>query len=100
VGDIDEQFFAYQEDSDYCTRAREKGWKVMYVPISRITHPGGQGGSKAQPWRRIYQWHRSYFLYYRKHFAKEHFFLFNWLFYILMFAKLGIALLANLFRPA
>jgi len=100
VGDFDEQFFAYQEDSDYCKRAREKGWKVMYVPISRITHHGGQGGSKAQPWRRIYQWHRSYFLYYRKHFAKEHFFLFNWLFYILMFAKLGIALLANLFRPA
>lgn len=100
VGDLDERFFAYQEDSDYCLRAREKGWKVMYVPISRIIHHGGQGGSMAQPWRSIYQWHRSYYLYYRKHFAKDHFFLFNWLFYLVTLAKLGMALLANLLRSA
>lgn len=98
VGDFDERFFAYQEDSDYCRRARQKGWKVMYVPISHIIHYGGEGGSKAQPIKSIYQWHRSYFLYYRKHFAKGHFFLFNWFYYLLMAAKLALALLINLFR--
>lgn len=98
VGDFDERFFAYQEDSDYCRRARQKGWKIMYVPISHIIHYGGEGGSKAQPIKSIYQWHRSYFLYYRKHFAKGHFFLFNWFYYLLMAAKLAMALLINLFR--
>lgn len=98
VGDFDERFFAYQEDSDYCRRARQKGWKIMYVPISHIIHYGGEGGSKAQPIKSIYQWHRSYFLYYRKHFAKGHFFLFNWFYYLLMAAKLALALLINLFR--
>jgi len=98
VGDFDEQFFAYQEDSDYCKRAREKGWKVMYVPISQITHYGGEGGSKAQPINSIVQWHLSYYRYYRKHFAKDHFFLFNWIYYLLMFAKLALSLLRNLFR--
>lgn len=98
VGDFDEQFFAYQEDSDYCKRAREKGWKVMYVPISRIIHYGGEGGSKAQPVNSIYQWHLSYFRYYCKHFAKDHFFLFNWAYYLLMVAKLALSLLRNLFR--
>lgn len=98
VGAFDEQFFAYQEDSDYCKRAREAGWRVMYVPISRIIHYGGKGGSGAQPWRSIYQWHRSYFLYYRKHFAGKNFFLFNWLYYLLMLLKLGSALITNLFR--
>jgi len=98
VGDFDEQFFAYQEDSDYCKRAREMGWKVMYVPISCITHFGGEGGSKAQPVNSIYQWHLSYYRYYRKHFAKDHFFLFNWFYYLLMIAKLGLSLLGNLFR--
>lgn len=98
VGDFDEQFFAYQEDSDYCKRARGQGWKVMFVPISRIIHYGGEGGSKAQPVNSIYQWHRSYFRYYRKHFAKDHFFLFNWFYYFLMAGKLTIALLWNLIR--
>ncbi|MDD2522902.1 MAG: glycosyltransferase family 2 protein [Anaerolineaceae bacterium] len=99
VGDFDEQFFAYQEDSDYCMRARQKGWRVMYVPISRIIHYGGEGGSKDQPVNSIVQWHRSYYLYYRKHFAKDRFFLFNWFFYLSMAGKLGIALLAHLFSP-
>ena len=98
VGDFDEQFFAYQEDSDFCMRVREKGWKVMYVPISSIIHYGGEGGSKSQPVNSIYQWHRSYFLYYRKHFAKKHSFLFNWLYYLMMAAKLGLALFRNLFK--
>ena len=99
VGAFDEQFFAYQEDSDYCLRARQAGWKVMYVPLAKIVHYGGQGGSSAQPVQSIYQWHRSYYLYYRKHFAKDYFFLFNWFYYLAMVLKLALALLLNLFKP-
>lgn len=98
VGDFDEQFFAYQEDSDYCKRAWQKGWKVMYVPLSSIIHYSGEGGSKAQPAKSIFEWHRSYYLYYRKYFAKDHFFLFNWFYYLLMVAKLLFALFKNLFK--
>jgi len=47
----------------------------------------------------IYQWHRSYYLYYRKHFAKDYFFLFNWFYYLAMVVKLSLALLVNLFKP-
>ncbi len=99
VGAFDEQFFAYQEDSDYCLRARQAGWKVMYAPLAKIVHYGGQGGSSAQPVQSIYQWHRSYYLYYRKHFAKDYFFLFNWFYYLAMVLKLALALLVNLFKP-
>ncbi len=98
VGPFDEQFFAYQEDSDYCLRARKAGWKVMYVPITRIVHYGGEGGSKAQPANSILEWHRSYYRYYRKHFAREYCFLFNGFFYLMMGAKLAGALLKNLLR--
>lgn len=98
VGGFDERFFAYQEDSDFCKSARDKGWKVMYVPTCSVVHYSGHGGSKVQPVRTIYEWHRSYFLLYRKHYAKEYFFLFNWLFYGAMTAKLGLALVKNTFR--
>jgi GT2 family glycosyltransferase len=98
IGYLDERFFAYQEDADYCLRARQAGWKVFYVPSARIIHYGGMGGSRVQPYRSIYEWHRSYYRYYRKNFAKDYFFLFNWLYYSAMLAKLGLALLGSFLR--
>ncbi len=98
IGFLDERFFAYQEDADYCFRTRQAGWQVYYVAAARVTHFGGQGGSRVQPYRSIYQWHRSYWLYYRKNLASDYFFLFNWFYYMAMLAKMGAALLANLLR--
>lgn len=98
IGYLDEQFFAYQEDADYCARARAAGWQVVYMPQAQITHYGGMGGSRVQPYRSIVEWHRSYYLYYRKHLAKDYFFLLNWLYYLAMAFKLGASLLVNLTR--
>ncbi len=98
IGYLDESFFAYQEDADFCFRARQAGWKVFYTPLAQITHFGGQSGSGHQPYRAIYHWHRSYLTYYRKHLAQETFFLVNWLMYAAMALKLGISLAANLLR--
>lgn len=100
IGYLDERFFAYQEDADYCFQARRAGWQVYYVPAARVTHFGGEGGSRVQPYRSIFAWHRSYWLYYRKNLAGDYFFLFNWVFYLAMLVKLALALLVNLFRPA
>lgn len=98
IGYLDERFFAYQEDADYCFRARQAGWKVYYFPQAQITHYGGLGGSRVHPYRSIYEWHRSYFLYYRKNLARDYFFIFNGLYYLMMLLKLGITLLLTLFR--
>ena len=98
IGYVDEQFFAYQDDADYCFQAQKAGWKIYYVPTARITHFGGQGGSRAQPYRSIYEWHRSYYLYYRKNLSADYFFLFNWLYYSIMLFKLMLALLTNALR--
>jgi hypothetical protein len=100
IGYLDERFFAYQEDADYCFQARQAGWQVYYVPEAQVTHFGGEGGSHVQPYRSIIAWHRSYWLYYRKNLASDYFFLFNWIYYLAMLVKLLLALLANLLRPA
>jgi GT2 family glycosyltransferase len=38
VGSFDERYFMYGEDVDWCWRARLKGYKVLYVPSSRVYH--------------------------------------------------------------
>jgi hypothetical protein len=98
IGYLDEDFFAYQEDTDFCWRAREAGWQVYFLPEAQITHYGGQGGSRVEPFRSIIEWHRSYWIYYRKHLAKDYLFLLNWLYYLLMLLKLGLSLLVNYLR--
>lgn len=98
IGGLDERFFAYQEDADYCARARAAGWQVVYMPKARIVHFGGLGGSRAQPYRGVWEWHRSYFLYYRKHLARDYFFAFNWVYYGLMGLKLLFSLMMTFIR--
>lgn len=98
IGYLDELFFAYQEDADFCFRARQAGWRIYYVPDAQIIHYGGQGGSKVEVYRSIYEWHRSYYLYYRKHLARDYFFLFNWLYYALMGIKLGLTIAVTMLR--
>jgi GT2 family glycosyltransferase len=98
IGYLDERFFAYQEDADFCFRARQAGWQIYYVPTAQIVHFGGYGGSRVQPYRSIYEWHKSYFLYYRKNLAKRYFFLFNWFYYLAMVFKLIVTLTINFIR--
>jgi len=98
IGYLDEQFFAYQEDAEFCFRARKAGWQIYYVPTAQLTHFGGLGGSRFVPYRGIYAWHRSYYLYYRKHLAREYFFMVNWLVYLGIGLKYLFAMLINALR--
>lgn len=91
IGYFDEQFFAYQEDSDYCLRAKERGWKVYYNPHSIVKHMGGMGGANSVPMKAIFEWHRSYYKYYFKHFADDYSMIFNIFYSIAMAGKLIFA---------
>ncbi|MFT5207819.1 MAG: GT2 family glycosyltransferase [Candidatus Omnitrophota bacterium] len=42
TGLLDEQFFMYFEDIDFCQRAFMQGWKIRYLPEVTIHHDGGQ----------------------------------------------------------
>lgn len=41
IGLLDEKFFVYYEDVDFCRRARRAGWETWYVPESRVEHYTG-----------------------------------------------------------
>ena len=87
IGFLDERFIIYQEDSDYCFRAKEKGWKIFYNPNSIINHIGGAGGTSSFPFKNIFEWHRSYYKLYIKYFYKDYSIVFSIFYFSLMFAK-------------
>jgi len=52
VGLMDERYFVYGDDPDWCYRFKKAGWKVMFSPEGRIIHYGGQTTSqKARAFR-------------------------------------------------
>lgn len=40
VGALDERFFAYHEDVDWCVSARARGFRILFAPAARVTHRG------------------------------------------------------------
>jgi GT2 family glycosyltransferase len=68
IGLLDETFFAYHEEVDWCTRARRQGWRVVYCPDAVVTHTGRgtAGGTRAVRIRKYFG-ARNTILFARKH---------------------------------
>lgn len=48
IGLMDEGFFLYYEEADWCLRARRAGWKALYWPGASVIHYGSQSVTQAQ----------------------------------------------------
>lgn len=66
VGLMDERFFMYYEDVDWCRRMRDAGWKTYYLPAAVVTHKLSHSAGR-DPLRRIGMAYQSQYLYFRKH---------------------------------
>jgi N-acetylglucosaminyl-diphospho-decaprenol L-rhamnosyltransferase len=63
IGGLDENYFLYFEETDFCRRARRAGFSTWYVPESRVMHIGAQStqvtSSAAAPGRLPSYWFES-----------------------------------------
>jgi N-acetylglucosaminyl-diphospho-decaprenol L-rhamnosyltransferase len=66
VGTLDEDFFMYSEEMDWCYRMRQAGWKVVYLPEAQVIHYGGKSSDQVAAQRHIY-FQTSKVRYFRKH---------------------------------
>ncbi len=83
VGLLDEDYFMYAEDIDWCLRIRNAGWNIWYVPTVTILHKKKQSGranilKKRRVTTEIY-FHTYNWLFYKKHYAKKYGFFVNML---------------------
>ena len=66
VGLLDERFFLYTEDVDFCLAIRRLGLKVLFTPSAEITHLRGRSrASMPEASRQAYR--RSHIAFYEKH---------------------------------
>lgn len=57
IGFLDERFFLYEEDTEFCYRVIQSGWKIYYAPQSIVYHKVSSstgGGKKASPLTQYY----------------------------------------------
>lgn len=68
VGGLDEDFFVYWCDADWCHRFKRAGWRVACVPASRVIHNENLKAKhrKGRRARMIRDFHRGAWLYFRK----------------------------------
>lgn len=66
IGGLDERFFMYSEELDWCKRAKQNGWRVVFFPPSRVLHYEGKSSEQALGQRDIY-FHSSKVRYFKKH---------------------------------
>lgn len=70
VGLLDEAFFIYSEEADWCRRIRSFGWRCTFVPEARILHLDGGSKSTAQIRSPMHvQMQKSKMIYVRKHYG-------------------------------
>lgn len=66
IGPLDEGFFFYFEEVDWCLRARRAGWEVMLVPHAEVIHLGGRSVAR-DPQRLALEYRKSQRRFYQKH---------------------------------
>jgi GT2 family glycosyltransferase len=66
VGGLDEGYFMYSEELDWCRRIKTAGWEIVYLPTATIIHHEGKSSEQVVPARHIY-FQSSKVRYFRKH---------------------------------
>jgi hypothetical protein len=66
VGPMDEDYFFFLEETDWCHRIRRRGWRVVHLPDAHVIHLYGESTKKKVPLRTRIEYWRSRYTFFRK----------------------------------
>jgi hypothetical protein len=70
VGYLDPDFFIYSDETDFCKRLSDAGWRILFVPDARAVHHDQLSTDPVARARRTVEFHRNRDLYMRKHHSR------------------------------
>jgi N-acetylglucosaminyl-diphospho-decaprenol L-rhamnosyltransferase len=95
IGLLDERFFMYGEDLDWCKRTREAGWTIRYEPSVVVRHQHG-AASRKRALRTNVHFFRAMDLFYRKHYIDSYHPLLTGVVRVAIYAALVVAVFRTL----
>jgi len=99
VGLLDERYFMYAEDLDFCYRAKKQGWQVWYNADVTVLHYKGESSRQRSALANVH-FYRTMRLFHDKHFRDDSSFLVNWLIHGAVLLLGSWAVLRDRLRPA
>lgn len=96
VGLLDEDFFMYGEDLDWCFRFRAAGWGIHYFPGTQIVHFKGES-SKRSSLDSLRAFYQAMGLFVRKHFRRRMFVVSYWLLHVAIWVRATVAFAQSAF---
>ena len=97
VGLLDEDYFMYGEDIDWCYRIREAGWKIYYTPNAQIIHFRGESG-RTVPLRILYRKSKAMSIFVGKHMVRRYRFFPMWILHFAISIYGVVRFTANMLR--
>ncbi len=97
VGLLDESFFMYGEDLDWCYRIGQSRWKVMYYPGTQIIHFKGESSKKAH-FDNLRVFYQAMQLFAQKHFNNRYVRVPYWILWLAIWMRAGVAFSGNIIR--
>lgn len=98
IGNMDEKYFLYYEEMDFCFKAANAGWECWHIPMSRVVHIAGSStgvnSSETQETRRPKYWFESR----RRFFSKNYGLFYNQIVDILWITGYSFWLLRKLIQ--
>lgn len=103
VGLLDEDYFMYGEDLDWCYRLRQAGWRIYYEPRTAIVHFKGESG-RAEQMKVLYRFYEAMSIFVRKHMQQRYRYFPLWLLHVGIvvygLGSLGVRVARRLALPA
>lgn len=99
IGYLDDKFFMYGEEMDWCLRAKKAGYIVRYCPVGTIIHYKGES-SKQLGIKATFEFYRAMFVFYNKNNSKESNFILNIIVYMGIFLLGFLAITKSIILPS
>lgn len=97
VGLLDEDFFMYGEDIDWCYRIKASNWRILYYSGAEIVHFKGSSSQKNEV-KLTVEFYKAMYIFYNKHYRSQYPWIITFITYLGIGAICGMRILGNFFK--
>jgi len=97
IGGLDENFFMFHEDTDWCYRFKKQGWKIIFFPDAEVIHHGNKSSEKKWGDNFIIKYLESKHKFIRKHYGLTSLFFHRVFYSILIISRFAPTLYKYIF---